>query len=205
MSILKKFKERSNKTAKTKGLPGGVHKNVELTDFAKDVESSGSIKRYLLLKFKQYDDENNPVGEFSSSYMQLDPTSRYIDLNVKSLLVQTQNLAEALFGDAWIKEYDPLKGLIDDETDATYAQLTAKLEKRPFVVALEKNIKDGVETFVEKYLEENNGSRFVLKLVYNDKGYVGFPRGKFIQNEKDKKIYLTLTESEKSLIKKFKK
>ena len=205
MGLLQKFKERSNKTAKTQDLSGGIHKNVRLVDFTEDIESRGDYKRYLFMKFKKYDNEGNPVGEFSTSFMELDPSSSFIDFKVKLLLKQTHNLAVALFGeDGWKDIYDPLATLLESAEEAHHMQLNKKLSKRAFVQQLEKQVKESVGVFMTKYLEEGKDAEFVLKLVYNDKGYVGIPSGLFIQDQQDKKIRLSLSDSETSLIKKYK-
>jgi len=204
MSILKRFKDRQKKTAKTASLPGGIHENVDFVDFKKDLDKKGDFNKYLFMKFKKFDDEGNPIGEFATSFMELDTTSSYLDFKTKILLVQMHNLAVALFGDEWEKKFDPLKGLVEED-ECHYKTLHAKLEKRVFVRALETNVKDGIEELVNEYFENGGDKRFVIKIVYNDKGYVNLPNGPFIQDQADDKIKLSLTDKEISLIKKFAK
>jgi hypothetical protein len=205
MGLIQKFKERSNKTAKTSDLSGGIHKNINLVDFSEDIELKGDYKRYLFMKFKQIDAEGNPLGEFSTSFMELDPTSNYLDFKVKLLLKQTHNLAVAMYGDEWKDNYDPLAGLIKDEKEAHHTNFEKLLNKRAFVKELEKQVKEKTGEFIEKFMEKSADKKFILKIVYNDKGYVGLPSDNFIQDQTDTKLRLSLSDKEKSLIKKYKK
>ena len=202
MGILNRFKERQKKTAKTSNLPGGIHKNVIFVDFKKDIEKKGDFNKYLFMKFKKIDEDGNPMGEFANSFIELDVTSNYLDFKTKMLLVQMHNLAVALFGDEWENKFDPLTGLIEDD-EYHHTILHAKLEKRAFVRKLEESVKDGVDAFVNEYFETTADKKFVLKIVFNDKGYVNLPSGAFIQNQEDSKIKLALNDKEKSLIKKY--
>jgi len=204
MGILQRFKERSNKTAKTSNLQGGVHKNVIFVDFKEDLEKKGDLNRYLFMKFKKLDEEGNPEGEFSNSFIELDVTSNYLEFKVKLLLTQTANLAEAMFGAKWEEKYDPLYGIIEED-EYHYTKVHAKLEKRAFVRELEKHVKEGVGKFINEFFETDADKKFILKLIYNDKGYVNLPSGMFIQAQSDKKFKLQLSDKEKSLIKKFRK
>jgi len=204
MGILQRFKERSNKTAKTSNLQGGVHKNVVLVDFKEELEKKGDLNRYMFMKFKKLDEDGNPEGEFSNSFIELDVTSNYLEFKVKMLLTQTANLAEAMFGSAWENKYDPLQGIIEED-EYHYTKVHAKLEKRAFVRELEKHVKTGVGEFINEFFETDADRKFILKLIYNDKGYVNLPSGMFIQAQSDKKFKLQLSDKEKSLIKKFRK
>jgi len=204
MGILDRYKERSKKTSKSSNLEGGIHENVAFVDFKKDLSKKGNFNKYLFMKFKKFSEDGTPLGEFATSFMELDVTSNFLDFKTKLLLIQTHNLAVAMFGDEWENKYDPLDGLIEED-ETHYTKVHAKLDKRAFVRSLEANVKDGVERFVEEYFELEEDKRFILKLVYNDKGYVNLPSGIFIQNQEDKKVRLSLSEKEESLIKKFKK
>jgi len=201
--LFSKFRERSNQTAQVTELGGGIHDNVEIVHFQKDVKSVGDYKRYLLTKFKKFDEDGNAIGEFTNSYIELDPSSSYIDFKVESLLKQLHNLAVALFGDEWRDHFDPFKGLLKKEADAHHEKVKAKLKTRAFVKELEKNILDQVEAFMEEYFENKDEEKFSLKLVYNKNGYLQIPNGKFIKREGDDSIVLNLSDNEMSNIKKF--
>ena len=204
MSILNKFKKIVNKTAKSSQLPGGIHENISLVEYKKELEAFGGYKRYLLLKFKKTDKEGNTVGEFTHSFMEIDPSSDYVEMKIENLLVQTQSLAEALFGDEWENIYDPLKSLLDDHTDAKRAAFNPRLSKRDFVKSVEKNVKDQVIEFLDIFSGKDSENKFRLKLVYNDKGYINLPNYKFIEPMTEESSMI-LSDKDKSLIKKYKK
>ena len=204
MSILNKFKKSVNKTSVSTQLPGGIHDFISLVEYVKERESFGGYKRYLILKFKKSDDEGNTLGEFTHSFMEIDASSDYVGMKVENLLVQTQSLAEALFGDEWVEKYDPLVDLLDDVADAKRNALNSKLKKREFVKSVESAVKDQVMIFLDEFSELNNEKKFRLKLVYNDKGYINIPNYKFIE-PMDTKSTMILSDKDKSLIKKFKK
>jgi len=204
MSILNKFKKIVNKTAKSSQLPGGIHDNVTLVEYKKELESFGGFNRYLLLKFKKTDSDGNTVGEFTHSFMEIDASSDYVEMKVENLLVQTHSLAEALFGDNWEDKYDPLKDLVNDAEEAKRNNFNSKLAKRDFVKSVEKAVKDQVIEFLDDFSTEEEEKKFRLKLVYNDKGYINLPNYKFIE-PMDVKSSMVLSDKDKSLIKKYKK
>ena len=203
MGILSRLNKIANKTAKTSELPGGIHEDIELVDFRKDVQSNSNYKRYLLLKFKQMKD-GKAVGEYTHSFMELVPSSQYLSSKVETLLVQTHSLAVALYGDDWVNHYDPFQGLLESPQEAKKLNVDSKIERRAFTKDLEQNVKDQVEKFVNNYLENNPNKKFRLKLVYNDKGYINIPNYKFIENMEDDTTMI-LSDKDKMLINKFKK
>lgn len=204
MGILERFRNRSNKTAKAANLDGGIHKNIMLTDFKENLEKRGDFNRYLFMKFKQFDADGTPTGEFSNSFIELDVTSNFLEFKTKLLLTQTQAIAEAMFGPDWVDKYDPLTGLIEED-EFHYKKVHSKLEKRAFVRALEARVKEDTGKFINEFFEGDADKKFLLKITYNDKGYVGLPADKFIQSQGDSKLKLHLTDKEKSLIKKYRK
>lgn len=201
--LVAEIKKRTSETAKTSGLKGGIHKNIKIVDFRGPMEKFGDNQRYLTVKYKQFDDDGEPVGEFSASFMMLDAHSEYLDFKVKILLRQTYELAYAIYGDEWQEMYDPLKGIIEDEKDAKYPSIQSKLSSPKFVRKLENSVIEGVTTFMDKYMMSDKDIKFVLKLSVTEKGFVNVPSGTYIQNQENK-LTLLLSDTEKSLIKKFK-
>jgi len=184
MSVLNKLKNLANKTAKASQLSGGIHEGVKLVEFKEEIDSYGDYNRYLMFKFKKFNEKGETVGEFTHSFMEIDSSSEYVDMKVENLLVQTQSLVEALIGEAWLDKYDPLKGIVNSEQEAKKNALAPKLERRSTVKALEKNVISQVAEIVTEFLASDDAeTTFRLKLVYNDKGYINIPNYKFIERE----------------------
>lgn len=203
--LIAKIKRRSNETAKTLNLKGGIHTGIKLVGFTGKAERIGEYTRYLHFKFKKFDADGNPIGEFSTSFTELDMHSEYLDFKIKMLLTQTQNLIEALYGEAWEEKYDPIKGLVETREEAIFGSFMSKVNKVKFTRKLEKAVISQVIELVENFIDEKTDVEFTLKLIHNDKGFVNLPTGKFIHKTGDKKAAkLVLSDKEQLLIKKYK-
>lgn len=202
--LIARIKRRSSTSAKSDEMKGGIHGNMELTSFRGAAEKLGDYNRYLNMKFKKINSKGEALGEFSTSFTELDIHSEYLDFKIKMLLKQTHNLAVAMYGDDWRDEYDPLKGLLKEEKDAEYVNVVPKYNSNKFLRALEKNVIAQVTAFTEKFMQSNGEKKFQIKLVYNDKGYVNIPAGDFIVSQDAPATELVMNDKEKGLIKKYK-
>jgi hypothetical protein len=202
--LIAKIKRRSSKSAKTTGLKAGIHKNMELVSFKGPAERLGDYTRYLSMKFKKISEDGEPLGEFSASFTELDLHSEYLDFKVKMLLKHTYYLAVAMYGEKWRDVYDPLRDLVSSEAEAKWVNVASAQTSNKFLRALEKNVISQVTAFVEKFMEENGDKKFEMKLVYNDKGYVNLPSSEYINDQENPTFKLSLSDKEKSLIKKYK-
>lgn len=209
MGILDKLKSRSDKTSKSSDLPGGLHKGVKIVKFQKDLEPIKNFKRYLSFKFKKFDKDGNIEGEHTNSFFALDLSSEYLSDNFESLLAQTCSIAVAIYGDEWVKHFDPLKGVLDDDApdeDYEFPAIMSKIKDRKFVKLIEENVVEQVGIFIDDYMESDEDLQFNLKLVYNKKGKVQIGRAEFLESfQEDSSSILNLSDYEKGLIKKHSK
>jgi len=208
MGYLDKLRKRQKRVAKADDLKGGVVTNVNIVKFTKELEPIKNYKRYMLIKFKQFEGDD-VVGEYTHTFFALDMASEYLPSNVDELIMTGYYLIAAIKGEENVEEYyNPFKDLIDseDEKDYEHSVIMALIEERKFTKKLEENIVEQVSAVLEEFVEskEAETTTFNIKLTYNKKGKLQFGGDDCIERYTEEgEASLIISEYESGLINQF--
>lgn len=191
-----------NEEATSTGLGVGVHERIRLISIFNGKRKDGNnniINKQLYLKFKQFNKDNEDIGEKEISFFVTDPIKESAVGNLFSFISQTRELLSLYLTEEEItKSFNPLKVLLDPEDtrseeeifeDFKYDVIKKRVLKKS---AHFKSVEEAVGIQFKAILEDKIGFdsiMFRLRLEESqDAKYIQIPRfDRFVERSTVKK------------------